>query len=538
MSPGRPTDRSSRWRRPWPRPREAAPADPEAALEDVRPPSRRSPTTSRDGPGTPTTPPSRSSRPALIARDRDCTRPPASSWPPAARPTRSLPRSTSMPRSSGARRLLRRAGHRPARRRVTGDRRRVGKPAPGVPSFTEPSVIVAGDLAPAETATLDRSLVVGIITQAGGRTSHTAILAAQMGIPAVVQCPAATEIPVGTRVAVDGDSGEVTPPRRVSSSTVCASVGSVAPRHRRRRRGGAPRDGFHVALLANIGGIKGRRGGRAPGPRGRGTLPDQFVFLSSDKAPTVEQQTDIYSRCSPFPGRRVVVRTLDAGADNRSPSPTSGRRRTLPSVGAACACRPNARTCSMPNSRPCRAMKATGADVRVMAPMVATAEEADWFSGACGMACQGRRHDRGAGAALRTEHVLRDCDFGSLGTNDLAQYTMAADRMQGELSDLLDRGSPPSSMSSRRPATVRPRSANRWVSAARPAVTTAGARARRSRRAVAVDGAEQGADGPLRTVAALARRVQGIAATHWRPHGPRGDAGSPGVVHDDLRALV
>ena len=85
-------------------------------------------------------------------------------------------------------------------------------------------------------------------------------------------------------------------------------------------------------------------------------------------------------------------------------------------------------------------MKATGADVRVMAPMVATAEEADWFSR--------RVRENGLpkagvmievpGAALRTEHVLRDCDFGSLGTNDLAQYTMAADRMQGELSDLLD----------------------------------------------------------------------------------------------------
>jgi phosphotransferase system enzyme I (PtsI) len=79
-----------------------------------------------------------------------------------------------------------------------------------VPAFSDPSVIVAEDLAPAETATLDRSLVVGIITEAGGRTSHTAILAAQMGIPAVVQLPGATAIAAGTPVALDGDSGEVT----------------------------------------------------------------------------------------------------------------------------------------------------------------------------------------------------------------------------------------------------------------------------------------------------------------------------------------
>src|SRR4051794_11543101 len=86
----------------------------------------------------------------------------------------------------------------------------LGVPAPGVPPFTEPSVIVAEDLAPAETATLDRRLVVGIVTEAGGRTSHTAILAAQMGIPAVVQLAGATEIAPGTPVALDGDTGEVT----------------------------------------------------------------------------------------------------------------------------------------------------------------------------------------------------------------------------------------------------------------------------------------------------------------------------------------
>ena len=74
----------------------------------------------------------------------------------------------------------------------------------------QPSVIVAHDLAPAETATLHPTMVRAIVTEAGGRTSHTAILAAQMGIPAVVQLPGATTIPAGTVVAVDGDSGEVT----------------------------------------------------------------------------------------------------------------------------------------------------------------------------------------------------------------------------------------------------------------------------------------------------------------------------------------
>lgn len=86
----------------------------------------------------------------------------------------------------------------------------LGVPAPGVPTLTEPSVVVAEDLAPAETAVLDRSLVLAIVTAGGGRTSHTAILAAQRGIPAVVQCGRALEVPVGTPIAVDGDSGSVT----------------------------------------------------------------------------------------------------------------------------------------------------------------------------------------------------------------------------------------------------------------------------------------------------------------------------------------
>src|SRR5699024_3829234 len=86
----------------------------------------------------------------------------------------------------------------------------LGVPAPGVPSLTEPSVVVAEDLAPAETAVLDRSLVLAIVTTGGGRSSHTAILAAQRGIPAVVQCSGALAVPVGVPVAVDGDSGSVT----------------------------------------------------------------------------------------------------------------------------------------------------------------------------------------------------------------------------------------------------------------------------------------------------------------------------------------
>jgi phosphotransferase system enzyme I (PtsI) len=319
----------------------------------------------------------------------------------------------------------------------------LGVAPPGVPPFTVPSVVVADDLAPAETATLDRSLVVGIITQGGGRTSHTAILAAQMGIPAVVQLHGATAILAGTPVALDGDTGVV---------TIAPDPALVeAQRDRARRRAealagrsgpGRTSDGAPVALLANIGGVEDAVAAGALDLEGVGLFRTEFVYLSASKAPTVEEQTEIYRGVfAPFEGRRVVVRTLDAGADKPlafadlgpEENPALGRRGLRLSAE-----RPDLLDAQL--EALAIAARDTGADVRVMAPMVATAEEAAWFARRVrenGLPKAGVMIEVPA-AALRAKHVLADVDFGSLGTNDLAQYTMAADRMRGELSDLLD----------------------------------------------------------------------------------------------------
>ena len=319
----------------------------------------------------------------------------------------------------------------------------LGVPAPGVPAFTVPSVVVAEDLAPAETATLDRSLVVGIITQAGGRTSHTAILAAQMGIPAVVQCAGATQIPVGTPVALDGDTGEVTiepDPALIEARRVRAQRRAEALAAR--SGPGVTASGEPIALLANIGGVEDAVTAAALDLEGVGLFRTEFVFLSASKAPTVDEQAEIYRQVlAPFGERRVVVRTLDAGADKPlafadlgpEENPALGRRGLRLSAE-----RPGLLDAQL--EALAIAARDTGADVRVMAPMVATAEEAAWFAR--------RVRENGLpkagvmievpGAALRARDVLGEVDFGSLGTNDLAQYTMAADRMQGALSDLLD----------------------------------------------------------------------------------------------------
>ncbi|WP_237565978.1 phosphoenolpyruvate--protein phosphotransferase [Ornithinimicrobium cerasi] len=319
----------------------------------------------------------------------------------------------------------------------------LGVPVPGVPELTTPSVVVAHDLAPSETATLDRAMVLAIVTEAGGRTSHTAILAAQMGIPAVVQVPGATTLAAGTVVAVDGDAGEVVV---APSEELLATLGVRRERLAAALAGsggpGTTRDGHAVALLANIGGVEDAVDAGAQDLEGVGLFRTEFVFLSADRAPTLEEQVEIYRQVfEPFGARRVVVRTLDAGADKPlafadlgpEENPALGRRGLRLSAE-----RPDLLDTQL--EALAVAARETGADVRVMAPMVATAEEADWFSRRVrenGLAKAGVMIEVPA-AALRAEHVLRDCDFGSLGTNDLAQYTMAADRMQGELSDLLD----------------------------------------------------------------------------------------------------
>ena len=321
--------------------------------------------------------------------------------------------------------------------------RLLGVEDPGVPELTEPSVIVAHDLAPAETAGLRRDLVLAIVTESGGPTSHTAILAAQMGIPAVVQVPRVVAISVGTVLAVDGSTGEVYVDPDPDTQT------DLVQRSERRATAlgtssgpGRTSDGHPVALLANIGTADDAERAGVLDVEGVGLFRTEFLFLDQEVAPTLEEQIAVYTRVfEAFGSRRVVVRTLDAGADkplafaNLGPeeNPALGRRGLRLSAE-----RPDLLDTQL--AALATAARATGADVRVMAPMVATAEEAAWFARRIrenGLPSVGVMIEVPA-AALRSRHVLAEVDFASLGTNDLGQYTMAADRMQGELATLLD----------------------------------------------------------------------------------------------------
>jgi phosphoenolpyruvate-protein phosphotransferase len=321
--------------------------------------------------------------------------------------------------------------------------RLLGVEDPGVPELTAPSVIVAHDLAPAETASLRRDLVLAIVTESGGPTSHTAILAAQMGIPAVVQLPRAVTIAVGTVLAVDGTTGEV------FIEPDAATQADLVKRSERRAGAlgavsgpGATSDGHPVALLANIGTAEDAERAGVLDVEGVGLFRTEFLFLERETAPTLKEQVAVYTRVfEAFGTRRVVVRTLDAGADKPlafadlgpEENPALGRRGLRLSAE-----RPELLDTQLTALG--EAAGATGADVRVMAPMVATAEEAAWFARRVrehGLPVVGVMIEVPA-AALRSRHVLAEVDFASIGTNDLAQYTLAADRTQGELATLLD----------------------------------------------------------------------------------------------------
>lgn len=319
--------------------------------------------------------------------------------------------------------------------------RMMGLPVPGIPELDVPSILVARDLAPADTATLDPEMVLGIVTEGGGVTSHTAILAAQLGIPAVVRALGVTEASP-TTVGLDGGTGEVLidPDERTVSSLVERSRRTVALQESAQGPG-RTRDGQPVQLLVNIGTVDDAARAAKADVEGSGLFRTEFLFLDRADAPSVDEQADTYRRVlEAFGSRKVVVRTLDAGADKPLAFANLGPEEN-PALGVRGVRLQRERDDLLTDQLAAlaRAREATQADVWVMAPMVATAEEAAWFTDRCrevGLPKVGTMVEVPA-AAIRSTDILEVCDFASIGTNDLSQYLFAADRMDGRLAGLL-----------------------------------------------------------------------------------------------------
>lgn len=318
------------------------------------------------------------------------------------------------------------------------------EPMPGIPEPGHPFILVADDLAPADTAALDPARVLALVTVRGGPTSHTAILARALGLPAVVACAEALAVEDGTLIHVDGESGTVT--LGVPEALVAEVTAAAAARATSAFTGpGRTADGRRVALLLNIGSahdLPPDAPGNVEGVEGVGLLRTELLFLGRHDAPGRDEQREAYARVfRALPGRRVVLRTLDAGADKPLPF-LSLAGEPNPALGI--------RGLRTSRSRPevldtqlravAEAARETQAEVWVMAPMVSTAQEAADFAAlvrAHGLPKAGAMIEVPA-AALRARQILEHVDFLSIGTNDLGQYTMAADRQCGDLADLLD----------------------------------------------------------------------------------------------------
>jgi phosphotransferase system enzyme I (PtsI) len=315
-----------------------------------------------------------------------------------------------------------------------------GVPAPGIPTAATPFILIAEDLAPADTATLDPEKVLALLTAGGGPQSHTAIIARSLGLPAVVAAAGVDELPDGTEVYVDGAAGLITVDPGEAERAAAAHWAATASLLADFDGTGATADGHLVPLLANVGGAKDAVAAAALNAQGVGLFRTEFCFLERDTEPTVDEQAAAYKGVfDAFPGKKVVLRTLDAGADKPLPFLTDATEPN-PALGVR-GYRTDFTTPGVLERQLqaiARAEQESDADVWVMAPMISTAEEAARFAGMCaeaGIKTPGVMVEVPS-AALTAEAILREVGFASLGTNDLTQYAMAADRQLGPLAAL------------------------------------------------------------------------------------------------------
>jgi phosphocarrier protein FPr len=324
--------------------------------------------------------------------------------------------------------------------------------------MTAPGVLLADDLTPVETAGLDLQLVTGVVLAQGSPTSHAAILARARDIPVVVAAgPEVLDIPEGTTVVLDGGRGElyVDPPTELVEEYQRRALEHARLRAQQMALADRPavsRDGTAFVVEANLGSVADARAAHEAGADGAGLVRTEFLFLDRNVAPSTEEQQAEYDRiASAMCGRRITLRTLDVGGDKALPylrmpqeaNPFLGRRGIRLSLEHRDLLRDQmVAICHTARHHP----------TSIMIPMVSTPDEMiearQVLTDAAGPAGLPPGLRLGTmievpSAALKIEAFLPHVDFVSIGTNDLTQYALAAERGNSAvaaLSDALDPG--------------------------------------------------------------------------------------------------
>lgn len=354
---------------------------------------------------------------------------------------------------------------------VTGQRQEKAE----IPAGT---ILVAEDLTPSDTASLDRTRVVGFCTAAGGASSHVAIIARSLDIPAVAGIePRAMAIPDGSLVILDGSKGtlrtnvtedEVARIRRHQERTATRRAEDL----RHADEPATTTDGHNVEVVANIGGLEDAQDAMTKGAEGVGLLRSEFIFLGRTAAPSEDEQAQIYTdiAASLRPGQPLVIRTLDVGGDKPlaylpippEENPFLGIRGVRVGLDRPEILRSQVRAILR--------AAGSGAKVSVMFPMIATVDD---FRQAKEI-FEEEREKLGVppvpvgimvevpSVAVMAAQFAAEVDFFSVGTNDLTQYTLAMDRGHPKLAPQVD-GLNPAVLGLIGLAATAARAADKWV---------------------------------------------------------------------------